>query len=103
MIEDWGWAHYPGGNPDNWQRNWDAFKDQVTPLSKLIVELVMVVASRPDLISEVNVLPGVVYVTRGGASVTEPRFDIGNFHSTPNRQILRDDASTHWWGRLLSR
>ena len=91
VLEDWGWAHYPGGNPDNWPRNRDAFKDERTPMSKLILELVLVVASRPDLIREISVVPGIVYVIRGDGSFPEKEFDIGDFHSTPGRQILHED------------
>ena len=100
VIEDWGWAHYPGGNPDNWSRNQDAFKDERTPMSRLIVELVLVVASRPDLIREVSVVPGIVYVIRGDGSVPQEGFDIGDFHSTPGRQILHEDSAANWWQRM---
>ena len=104
VIEDWGWAHYPGGNADNWPRNRDAFKDERTPMSKLILELVLVVASRPDLICEISVVPGIVYVIRGDASVPETGFDISNFYSTPGRQILlNDDSATNWWQRVSRR
>ena len=104
VIEDWGWAHYPGGNADNWPRNRDAFKDERTPMSKLILELVLVVASRPDLICEISVVPGIVYVIRGDTSVPETGFDISNFYSTPGRQILlNDDSATNWWQRVSRR
>ncbi len=99
VIEDWGWAHYPGGSPANWQRNQETFKDQRTPMSKLILELVSVVASRPDLIREINVVPGLVFVTRGHASVSENGFDIDNFHSTPGRKLLYEGSVRSWWQR----
>ena len=100
VIEDWGWAHYPGGNPQNWQRNWDSFVTERTPMSKLILELVMVVASRPDLISEIAVVPGIVYLTRGDLSVPEKGFDIDDFHSSPGRRILHKKSGLRWWHRL---
>jgi SAM-dependent methyltransferase len=103
VIEDWGWAHYPGGNPDNWPRNRDAFEDERTPMSKLILELVLVVASRPDLIREISIVAGTVYLIRGDASFLEKGFDIGDFYSTPGRQILHEDASVNWWQRLSRR
>jgi predicted O-methyltransferase YrrM len=100
VIEDWGWAHYPGGNPQNWPRNRDEFRNERTSLSKLILELVMVVASRPDLIREISVVPGIVYVTRGDASVPEKAFDIDDFHSSPGRRILHKNSALRWWHRL---
>jgi predicted O-methyltransferase YrrM len=101
VLEDWGWAHYPGEFPQRRQETEKYFADSPTPLSRLVLELVMVVASRPDLVSEVNVVPGIVFVTRGRASVPEAGFDIGDFYSTPGRKILHEDRPLHWWHRLL--
>jgi len=92
VIEDWGWAHYPGGDPANWPGRRDTYKNEHRPMSKLILELVLVVASRTDLIREISVVPGIVYVIRGDASVPAEGFDIDNFHSTPGRQLLHEDS-----------
>jgi hypothetical protein len=72
-------------------------------MSKLILELVLVVASRPDLIREISIVAGTVYLIRGDASFLEKGFDIGDFYSTPGRQILHEDASVNWWQRLSRR
>jgi hypothetical protein len=69
-------------------------------MSRLILELVLVVASRPDLIREVSAVPGIAYVIRGDGSVPEEGFDIGDFHSTPGRQILHEDSAANWWQRM---
>jgi hypothetical protein len=62
VIEDWGWAHWPD---DYWQGSTHQMIDEETPLSKLILELAMVVASCPSLISEMMIRPGNVYLRRG--------------------------------------
>lgn len=54
VIEDWGWAHWPGSP---YYRN-------ETALSLLVMELLMVCASRSDLISEVRVFPSFAFVRK---------------------------------------
>ncbi len=54
VIEDWGWAHWEGH---------DFYAGQ-TALSMLIMELLMVCASRPDLISEVRVFPSFAFIRK---------------------------------------
>lgn len=54
VIEDWGWAHWRGV---------DSFRGQ-TALSKLVMELIMLCASRNDIISEVRVFPSFVVVKK---------------------------------------
>ena len=51
------------------------FADQV-PLTRLILELMLVVASGSDLISEIAVADGLVQVTRGDAEIEARDFDI---------------------------
>lgn len=101
VLEDWGWAHSPGEYPQRRQETEKYFANSPIPLSRLVLELVMVVASRPDLVSEVNVVPGIVFVTRGRASVPEPGFDIGDYYSTPGRKVLHENPPLHWWHRLF--
>jgi SAM-dependent methyltransferase len=55
VIEDWGWAHWPGGS---------GFYASQTPLSMLIMELLMLCASRSDLIEEVRVFPAFAFVRK---------------------------------------
>ena len=54
VIEDWGWAHWV---------NFGSFRGQ-TALSKLVMELVMLCASRNDIVSEVRVFPWFVVVKK---------------------------------------
>jgi len=54
VIEDWGWAHWPGSR---------IFMGK-TPLSMLIMELVMLCASRSDIISEVRIFPSFAFIKK---------------------------------------
>jgi predicted O-methyltransferase YrrM len=67
VVEDWGWAQWPG---DHWQINegGDYFRDR-RPLANLIIELTLLAASQPSLVSEVVVESGSVYVRRGPANI----------------------------------
>jgi hypothetical protein len=85
VIEDWGWAHWPD---DYWQGSTHQMIDEETPLSKLILELAMVVASCPGLISEMIIRPGNVYLRRGKDAISELDFDISACYLTAGRQIL---------------
>jgi hypothetical protein len=90
VIEDWDWAHWPG---EQWQGPANQYAAEENPLSKLILELVMVVGSRPDLISEMTVLNSQVYLTRGGEAVADAGFDISESYLTAGRQILCDGSA----------
>lgn len=70
VLEDWGWAHWPG---DHWQKNegGDYFRHR-RPMSNLAIELSLLAASRPSLISEVVVTSGSVYVRRGPEKCSSP-------------------------------
>lgn len=72
VIEDWGWAHWAG---ELWQlqQGGDQFRGK-EPMTNLLLELVVLAASRPRLISEVCVQSATIYVTRGDEQV-EPGFD----------------------------
>lgn len=87
VIEDWGWAHWPA---PRWQQTEHPFSGEATPLSQLILELVMVSASRPDLISEVTVWHSAVYITRGDEVISDHEFDISSSFLTDGRRILCD-------------
>ena len=87
VIEDWGWAHWPASR---WQQTEHPYSNEATPLSQLILELVMVSASRPDLIWEVAVWHSAVYITRGDEVISDKEFDISSSFLTDGRQILCD-------------
>jgi len=60
VIEDWGWAHWPG---DLWQKDGGIWKDK-PPLTNLIFELVMSLASSNGLVESVYLLPAYAVVKR---------------------------------------
>ncbi|HSV20822.1 MAG TPA: class I SAM-dependent methyltransferase [Casimicrobiaceae bacterium] len=72
VIEDWGWAHWPG---DHWQkdRGGETFRNQ-PPLSNLLIELMLMCASKPGLVRNVTFNPTVIYVERGSVPM-QPGFE----------------------------
>lgn len=76
IIEDWGWAHWPGLE---WQDNGGIWKDKPA-LTNLIYELVISVASCNRLIESVFLLPAYAVVKRGGGRLDceKDEFDISN-------------------------
>jgi hypothetical protein len=58
IIEDWGWLHWDGFEiPAHWNHS--------QPLTNLVLELIMLCASNPEFITEVNVMPSMVIVKKG--------------------------------------
>jgi hypothetical protein len=72
VIEDWSWAHWAG---DFWQkqRGGAHFHDK-RPMSDLVIELVLMCASSPQIVSGLRVYPDMIFVKRGPAPV-EPGFE----------------------------
>jgi hypothetical protein len=85
VIEDWGSAHWPD---DRWQGKTGRYSAERNPLSKLILEIVMVSASRPGLVERITLDGSTVYVTRGGEVVSHEEFDISRNYLTDGRRIL---------------
>ncbi len=55
VIEDWGWAHWPHIHSH--------YAGQ-TPLSMLVMELLMLCASRCDLVSEIRIFPAFAFIRK---------------------------------------
>ena len=85
LIEDWGSAHWPG---EHWQGRKHQYAKEKNPLSKLILELVMVSASRPGLVQQIAIDGSTAYITRGEEPVSDPAFDISTSYLTAGRKIL---------------
>lgn len=66
-IEDWDWTHE--------KRLAETFADQV-PLTRFVLELMLVVASGSGLISEMAVADGLVQVRRGDVEIEARDFDV---------------------------
>lgn len=77
IIEDWSWAHWRG---DFWQqqRGGPYFSDK-EPLTNLLIELILLCATSPEIVSRVDVTPGIFYVERGHASLS-PGFELGEHY-----------------------
>lgn len=62
VIEDWGWAHW---NNSLWQEEGNFFSG-TKPLTTLLFELTMLVASCPEVISKIEIIDGAfAVITRG--------------------------------------
>ena len=89
VIEDWGWAHWPG---DQWQHPTNQYAKERNPLTKLIFELMMAAETDPGLISEVDVTSKCAFVTRGGGPMPDSDFDISSSYLTAGRKLLHRPA-----------
>jgi SAM-dependent methyltransferase len=81
VIEDWGWAHWPG---DVWQKG-RAIPLAKPALSNLLTEVTMLCASRPDIVSSVSITPNSAVLRRGPAAIEPQGFDIGNHYLCRDR------------------
>lgn len=74
IIEDWGWAHW---DKPQWQDNGGPWRGK-PPLSNLIFELTMLLASRPDLVESIFLLPAYAIIKKSVHSKSLPReyFDL---------------------------
>jgi predicted O-methyltransferase YrrM len=97
MIEDWDWARVrePGGARNAYEEKLaDVWADQI-PLTRLIHELVVAVASAPGLISEITIEDDLAQVRRGNAHVEPPDFDISKC-SDLRRHLPRARRGRQW-------
>ncbi len=93
LIEDWGWSHWPG---EEWQHPRNQFAKERTPLTNLVIELMMAAETDPGLISEVDVTNKCAFVTRGPKSSLPADFDISASYLTAGRRIFpRPPVSFH--------
>ncbi len=94
VIEDWGWAHWPGF----WQDHGGPWATDPS-LTQLILELVMASASRPDIVTDVLARRDLVAVRRGPAAVPEG-FDISESYLTAGRKFTETLWKRPWVRRL---
>lgn len=78
VIEDWGWAHWPGSQ----------FFQHETPLSLLIMELTMLCASRSDLISDIRVFPSFAFIRKAIHAKAMSRFDLRSMYSKRGIELV---------------
>jgi hypothetical protein len=68
VIEDWDWAHYP---EEMWQSDGGMWADEPA-LTNLILELLMLAGTRPDIISEIAITRSLAEISRGPAQLDAP-------------------------------
>lgn len=78
VIEDWGWAHWPGVSLHSGR----------TALSMLIMELAMVCTSRRDLISEVRVFPSFAVIKKAPEARHVPDFDLRSLYTKRDIELV---------------
>ncbi len=88
VIEDWGWAHWPG----IWQENGGPWKDRPAATS-FIFELIMLAASRPDLIEKIEILHDLAVIQKGNAQDFPDDFNVSKSYLTAGRAFLERRAS----------
>jgi len=83
VIEDWGWAHWPG----IWQKDGGPWPDKPA-MTGIALELCMLAASRPDLVASVEITSTFIIVTKGEAAEVPPGFDLSSSYWTAGRTFL---------------
>lgn len=78
VIEDWGWAH--------WARS--SHLTGETALSMLVMELMMVCASRPDLISEIRIFPAFAFVRKSPKAASTAELSIGSLYTKRGIELV---------------
>lgn len=82
LIEDWAWAHSYLGTRGDWA-------DQ-QPLTRVIFELVLACACRPEAIANVNVFNNYVIVERGPLAINPDTFDLTKSYGPRAAALLPD-------------
>jgi SAM-dependent methyltransferase len=81
IIEDWGWAHWRNRSHS------ERFADRPT-LTNLIFEIVMALASAPDVVARVDIPNGAMaIITRGPALPYKAKLDLSNTYLLGTRQF----------------
>ena len=86
IIEDWAWAHWAG---DLWQkeRGGEYFRDR-QPVTDLLIELLLLCASSPQLLSRLQVDGVVIYLERGQGAL-EPGFELSDHYYSRGQSVPR--------------
>jgi cephalosporin hydroxylase len=82
VVEDWGWAHWPQS---------DVFMGK-TAMSVFIMELIMLCASRSDLISEVRIFPAFVFVRKSQHAPAMTEMDLSSLYNKRGIGIIGADG-----------
>lgn len=83
VVEDWGWAHWPGSK----------FFMGETSMSILIMELMMLCASRSDIISEVRVFPSFAFIRKSPLAPAMDDMSLGSLYNKRGLEITGADGA----------
>jgi hypothetical protein len=91
VIEDWGWAHWPG---EHWQAKFGGpyFIDKL-PVSNLIIDLALLSAAMPDVFPRVAFDSVSIYVERGTGTIARD-FDPAALVHNRGQPVPRFDPSS---------
>ena len=78
LIEDWGWAHWL----EKTEQYNQTFATEEMPLTKLILEVVMLAATNPYIIRNVFIDSSRAFITRARDDITDEEFDVSKAYST---------------------
>jgi hypothetical protein len=78
VVEDWGWAHWPES---------PFFKGR-SAMSIFVMELVMICASRNDLISEVRIFPSFAFVKKAAQAPEVRELSLDSLYSKRGLEIF---------------
>jgi SAM-dependent methyltransferase len=95
VIEDWGWAHWPG----IWQDGGGPWKYKASP-STLLFELTMTAASRPDIVREVTAMRELAFVRKGSGALLGADFDVSRSYLAAGRAF--SEAGINGCSKLIS-
>jgi hypothetical protein len=82
LIEDWAWAHSYLGTRGEWANQ--------QPLTRVILELVLACACRPEAIANVNVFKNCVIVERGPLAIDPETFELTKSYGPRAAALLPD-------------
>lgn len=83
IIEDWGWAHWPG---EHWQRDGGPWS-QDPPLTNLIFELTMLAASRSDLVDSIYLRPAYAVIRKGQGACEPGNFNLSSSYANRGKPV----------------
>lgn len=84
IIEDWGWAHW---HDAYWQENGGPWPED-PPLTNLIFEITMALASSPEWVESIFLLPAYAVIRRGEQeNDAGQRFDLSGRYLNRGRQV----------------
>lgn len=95
VIEDWGWAHWPDS----------PFHQGQTALSLLVMELIMLSASRADIIEEIRVFPSFAFVIKSPDAPVLTDMKLDELYSKRGLGLIgpKNLRFSEIWNVLLSR